>query len=93
MNAFCVTRRLSTTSAPVRLPADNMTYRGGGLPRMHRPFFSVGVEYRAPMFVATSFERRVSVDIFLARLDPPSAEQQPPWQARPPPHTASTCSK
>ena len=83
MNAFCVTRRHSTTSAPVRFPADNTSYRGGALPRMHRPFFSVGVEYRAPMLVATSFDRTVSVDIFLARLDPPSAEQQPPWQARP----------
>ena len=83
MNAFCVTRRHSTTSAPVRFPADNTSYRGGALPRMHRPFFSVGVEYRAPMFVATSFDRTVSVYIFLARLDPPSAEQQPPWQARP----------
>ena len=38
-------------------PANNRTFRGGGLPLRHRSFFAPGVQYRAPAFVATSFDR------------------------------------
>ena len=78
INAFCVTRR--TGGAPVRFPPANRTFRGGALPRMHRTFFQPGTRYRAPMFIATSFNESVSINTFLTRLDPASAAQQPPFQ-------------
>ena len=43
-------------------------------------FFAPGVAYRAPMFVATSFDDAVSVNTFLRRLERPSASQRPPHQ-------------
>lgn len=55
LNAYCV------TSAGFEMhrnwPANNRTFRGGGLPLRHRSFFAPGVQYRAPAFVATSFDR------------------------------------
>ena len=50
------------------------------MPQLHRDFFTPGKRYRAPMFVATSFDEHVSINTFLARLEPPSASQQPPFQ-------------
>ena len=78
LNTFCVTRRASAT--PVRWPASHVTFRGTALPRCHRAFFAPGVKYRAPMFLATSFRQEVSVDIFLSRLPPATADQTPPYQ-------------
>ena len=79
LNTFCVTRR--SASAPVvRWPPGHVTYRGTALPRQYQAFFVAGKQYRAPMFVATSFEEDVSVDTFLMRLPPASAEQSPPHQ-------------
>jgi hypothetical protein len=49
------------------------------MPRKFRDFFAVGKQYRAPMFVASSFEEHVAA-IFLSRLDPWSEEQSPPHQ-------------
>lgn len=37
------------------------TFRGGGLPEEHRPFFEVGRRFRSRMFVASSFRRRVAL--------------------------------
>ena len=72
-----VTRRAG--GATTRWPSDNKTYRGTALPQRHRAFFTPGRQYRAPMFVATSFDEGVATH-FLARLDPASDEQQPPHQ-------------
>ena len=81
INAFCVNRRGGRPSgAPVRFPASHTTYRGSAMPRCHRAFFQPGTSYRAPMFVATSFDEDVAVYTFLMRLDSPSASQQPPHQ-------------
>ena len=77
INAHCVTRR--TGGTPVRWPAANVTYRGGALPRTLRDFFVAGTQYRAPMFVATSFDQAVAV-AFMTRLEPASDEQSPPHQ-------------
>jgi hypothetical protein len=79
MNAFCVTRRALGT-ASVRWPPNNRSYRGGAMPRDLRGFFEPGKRYRANMFVATSFEKDVSVNTFLRRLETPSATQHPPFQ-------------
>jgi len=78
LNAFCVNRRAG--GAPVRWPSAHITYRGTALPRTHHGFFVVGKKYRAPMFLATSSSEDTAVDTFLMRLEPPSAEQAPPWQ-------------
>ena len=79
LNAFCVTRRASG-APPVQWPTEHVTYRGTAMPRAHRAFFTAGTKYRAPMFVATSLDDDVPVDMFLMRLPPPTAEQTPPFQ-------------
>ena len=87
LNNFCVTRRVGLTTV-VRWPPEQvtdrgtkmLTYRGTAMPRVHRAFFQPGKKYRAPMFVATSFEESTSVHTFLMRLDPPTADQTPPFQ-------------
>ena len=78
INAHCVTRRKA--GMLVRWPAANVTYRGGAMPVQHRAFFTAGTRYRAPMFVATSFEEDVAVNTFLMQLPPPTAHQAPPFQ-------------
>ena len=87
LNNFCVPRRVGLTTV-VRWPPEQvtdrgtkmLTYRGTAMPRVHRAFFQPGKKYRAPMFVATSFEESTSVHTFLMRLDPPTADQTPPFQ-------------
>jgi len=51
----------------------NTTYRGGSMPLQHRNFFKVGVWYRSPGYVATSFSEHVAGG-FAAR----GAENPPP---------------
>jgi len=78
LNAFCVTRRVE--DGPVRWPAAHVTYRGTALPRQHRAFFFAGQRYRAPMFLATAEEEDTSINSFLMRLPPATADQAPPFQ-------------
>jgi hypothetical protein len=56
INLLCVTRR---EQSKLRYPSDGMSHRGGALPLVHTPFFTVGKKFRVPMFLATSF----SVDV------------------------------
>ena len=49
------------------------------MPIQCRDFFIAGKRYRAPMFVATSFDELVA-ESFMRRLDPASEEQSPPHQ-------------
>ena len=79
LNFFCVTHR-SEDATSVRWPTEHVTFRGTAMPRIHRTFFQAGKKYRAPMFVATSFDKDTAVRTFLMRLDPPTAEQSPPFQ-------------
>lgn len=53
INTLCVRRG---QHGSVSWPPDMQTYRGGGLPNVHRLFFTVGKRYRAPMYLATSFD-------------------------------------
>lgn len=53
INTLCVKRG---NLPQVTWPANYTTWRGGGLPNEHRPFFSPGTKYRVPMFLATSFD-------------------------------------
>jgi hypothetical protein len=41
-------------------PPGGSTYRGGGLPDEHRDFFTVGKQFRVPMFLATSMDQNVT---------------------------------
>ena len=41
-------------------PPNGVCFRGGGLPDTHRSFFAVGVKYRVPGFLATSFSEGVA---------------------------------
>eukprot|EP00401_Gymnodinium_catenatum_P041986 CAMPEP_0117548876 /NCGR_PEP_ID=MMETSP0784-20121206/47874_1 /TAXON_ID=39447 /ORGANISM="" /LENGTH=434 /DNA_ID=CAMNT_0005345843 /DNA_START=46 /DNA_END=1346 /DNA_ORIENTATION=+ len=79
LNKFCVARR-AHGAPPVPWPASHVTYRGTAMPRVHRSFFQVGKQYRAPMYVATSLREDVAIKSFLMRLPPPEASQQPPFQ-------------
>eukprot|EP00438_Fugacium_kawagutii_P019025 Skav208692 [mRNA] locus=scaffold42:130882:132582:+ [translate_table: standard] len=58
MNSFLVTRG----KAASEWPKDNITYRGAGIPDEHMAFFQSGVQYRCPMFLATSFDDEVAED-------------------------------
>jgi len=49
------------------------------MPRAFRDFFVAGKRYRAPMFLATSFEEFVA-EQFMRRLEPAADEQSPPHQ-------------
>ena len=41
-------------------PPGGSTYRGGGLPDEHKAFFTVGKQFRVPMFLATSMDQNVT---------------------------------
>ena len=43
-----------------RYPPGGESHRGGGLPLQHVPFFTVGLKFRVPMFLATSFDEDVA---------------------------------
>jgi hypothetical protein len=78
LNAFCVRRQAGGgPSLQTRWPASNETVRGGGLPRRHRPFFTIGKRYRVPMFLATSGDRPTA-DAFMQR----QAEEPVLWTFR-----------
>lgn len=64
INQLCVTRR----GKKPEWPADDLLYRGGGLPLAHQTFFRTGVKYRAPTYVAFSFEKRTAIN-FLRNTD------------------------
>jgi hypothetical protein len=63
-------------SVDVEWPGDFKLYRGGGLPVEHQSFFSVGKEYRVPMYLATSTDRGVCLRTFCYRAH--SATNHPP---------------
>eukprot|EP00930_Biecheleria_cincta_P068728 TRINITY_DN5651_c0_g1_i2.p1 TRINITY_DN5651_c0_g1~~TRINITY_DN5651_c0_g1_i2.p1 ORF type:complete len:1468 (+),score=263.47 TRINITY_DN5651_c0_g1_i2:68-4471(+) len=56
INKFIVSKR----SSEIPWPADFKTYRGLGMPREHFSFFKKGKVYRAPMYVASSGQRKVA---------------------------------
>eukprot|EP00438_Fugacium_kawagutii_P006952 Skav203618 [mRNA] locus=scaffold935:772026:773708:- [translate_table: standard] len=58
MNSFLVTRGKRAAD----WPSDNITYRGAGIPDEHMGFFQSGLQYRCPMFLATSFDHGVAMD-------------------------------
>ncbi len=49
----------------VKFPPNGVTYRGGGLPDVHRSFFTAGKKYRVPGFLATSFSREVAENFMM----------------------------
>jgi serine/threonine protein kinase len=60
INALCVSARAPTADAgggqALRIfPPAGVCYRGGGFDNAHQGFFDVGVKYRVPGFLATSF--------------------------------------
>jgi len=58
INSLCVTRNNKSLN---NWPENNITYRGGGFPNDDkRDFFKPNTKYRAPMFIATSFQERVA---------------------------------
>ena len=56
--------------APVRWPAANRVFRGCALPPQHHWFFSVGRQYRIPMFLSTSGNRGVAEGMMRDRGGP-----------------------
>ena len=64
----------------VRWPSSHITYRGTAMPRCYRDFFTVGKKYRAPTFLATSFDEAIAIETFLRQLPPSTANQTPPNQ-------------
>ena len=52
INALCIVRRESSS---LKFPPNDVSHRGGALPRQHHAFFAVGKKYRVPMYLATSF--------------------------------------
>lgn len=56
--------------APVRWPAANRVFRGGALPPQHHWFFSVGRQYRIPMFLSASGDRGVAEGMMRERGGP-----------------------
>jgi hypothetical protein len=52
INLLCVMRR---DESKLLYPPGGESHRGGGLPLQHVPFFAPGKKFRAPMFLATSF--------------------------------------
>ena len=52
INALCIVRRESSS---LKFPPDDVSHRGGALPLQHHSFFTVGMKYRVPMYLATSF--------------------------------------
>ena len=57
INLLCVTRR---EPSKLRYPPGGKSHRGGGLPLLHAPFFTVGKKFRVPMYLATSFDEEVA---------------------------------
>ena len=54
LNRFCCRK-------PHSQPLPTVSYRGGGLPTLHRDFFQAGRQFRAPMFIATSANYAVAL--------------------------------
>ena len=48
-------------------PDNNVVYRGGGLPAQHQAFFTKGKQYRVPMFLASSFQKKIAQQVFCRR--------------------------
>jgi GrpB-like predicted nucleotidyltransferase (UPF0157 family) len=63
INALCIVRRESSS---LKFPPDDVSHRGGALPPKHRDFFSVGLKYRVPMYLATSFEEDKAYEFWCA---------------------------
>jgi len=57
INLLCVTRREPSN---MRYPPGGKSHRGGALPAQHLSFFTEGLKFRVPMFLATSFEEEVA---------------------------------
>jgi hypothetical protein len=63
INQLCVTR---SRPGGIPFPPGGETWRGGGFDDTHRAFFAVGTLYRAPGFVASSFDQEKAFE-FLYR--------------------------
>ena len=50
----------AAAASPVQWPPANRVFRGGALPPQHHWFFSVGRQYRIPMFLSTSGQQHVA---------------------------------
>jgi hypothetical protein len=60
LHAARLVRGISELHGQVALgpwPTDGVCWRGAGFPPEHRAFFTSGLKFRAPMFVASSFVR------------------------------------
>lgn len=64
INSLSITRG---NQSEVEWPKDFKLYRGGGLPVEHQSFFSIGKEYRVPMYLATSTNKGICLRIFCQR--------------------------
>jgi hypothetical protein len=60
INALCVAERKGL--AREQFPPNGRTFRGTAFDNEHRHFFRPGRKYRAPGFVATSFEEATALD-------------------------------
>ena len=60
INTTCVVRGQDVS--PQRFPTDGTSWRGSGFDDAHRPFFTVGKQYRVPGFLATSFSEAVATE-------------------------------
>ena len=56
INQLCVTRRKGVPP----FPPGGVCFRGTGMPDTYRSFFAVGVKYRVPGFLATTFSEGVA---------------------------------
>ncbi len=61
INALCIVRR---DEKSLKFPPNAVSHRGGALPLQHHHFFAVGIKYRVPMYLATSFNEDKAYDFW-----------------------------
>lgn len=61
---------------------ENTTYRGGGIMRQHRDFFTIGKHFRTSMYTATSFYRDTALRFALQLRSPKESTQPILWTIR-----------
>ncbi len=59
INSLCVVRG-ARPDKELRFPRESKCFRGGGMPNKWLEFFEIGLKYRVPGFLATSFNRQVT---------------------------------
>jgi hypothetical protein len=59
VNSLCIVRGVRSDTF-LRFPPTHKCFRGSGMPKNMLSFFSPGVKYRVPGFLATSFFQKVS---------------------------------